>query len=108
MTTTAWTHLPNAVHIDRILAAARANPKRWEAAMDAAGDAGRNAAMDAARDAAFDAARVAAWEAITALIAWDDVAPLLECSPEEVQALAMMGMHAPILMLPAVIALNGE
>ena len=78
MTTTAWAHLPNAQHIDRILAHLEAHPKRWDAARDAAKDAARGAALGAARstasgaarDSARDAARVAAWGAARDA-AWD-------------------------------------
>ena len=79
---TAWAHLPNAQHIDAVLADARKRPGAWGAAQraawgaawgaarDAAGDAAWVAARVAARDAAWDAARVAArgaaWDA-----AWD-------------------------------------
>ncbi len=66
MTTTAWAHLPNAKHIDWVLASAQHNPQAWDAAWDAALDAAWDAALDAARGAALDAARDAARDA-----AWD-------------------------------------
>ena len=71
--TTKWAHLPNAKHIDRVLADLRARPKVWTAAWTAArGDAlggvwaaARDAALyaihGAALDAAWDAVRDAAW-----------------------------------------------
>ena len=62
----AWSHLPNAKHIDAVLADARKRPEAWGAA--------RGAARDAARDAAWDAA----WDAIAALVTWDSSADLLE------------------------------
>ena len=69
MTTTAWAHLPNAAHVDRVLASLKKNPEKWDAAhtvtWDAARDAARSkawiVARDAAQDAARDAARDAAW-----------------------------------------------
>jgi hypothetical protein len=61
--TTAWAHLPNALHIDRILADLKARPDVWGAARDAAWGAARDAAWDAAWDAARDAAWDAAWDA---------------------------------------------
>ena len=131
MTTTPppWAHLPNALHIDRILADLKARPDVWGAALDAALDAARGAAWGAARgaawgvahdargaardaawDAAWDAARGAAWDAawgaIAALVAWDDCSHLLGYTPDEVRALAAIGSPAAILLLPAVIALN--
>ena len=87
---TAWSHLPNAAHIDCVLASVKAHPDSWaavgyaarSAAWSAVWDAARgavrpaayNAAYNAAYDAAYDAARGAArgaaqdaaWDA-----AWD-------------------------------------
>jgi hypothetical protein len=86
MTKTAWHDLPNALHIDRILADLQCNYLAWYAARDAAAeavgdaarDAARYAAWYAARDAARDAARYAAWYAASdaardaaRLVAWD-------------------------------------
>jgi len=70
MTQTEWAHLPNAKHIDWVIASLKANPEKWAAARVAAWDAARVAASvaarNAARDAAYNAAREAAREA-----AWD-------------------------------------
>jgi len=63
MTPTAWEHLPNAKHIDRILADLKKNPNRWSAAWTAEWTAEWNAAMTAARNAAWSAERYAAWDA---------------------------------------------
>jgi len=76
MTQTTWSHLPNAKHIDRIIADLGKNTGAWTAAWDAewyaawnaasadartaARVAARNAAGTAASDAARTAARVAA------------------------------------------------
>jgi hypothetical protein len=54
-----WDYLPNAKHIDAILASFKAHPKEWSAARYAA----RDAAWDAARDAAWSAACSAAYYA---------------------------------------------
>lgn len=56
---TAWAHLPNAAHIDRILTDVKRRPEVWGAALDAVW----NAARAAARGAALDAVRAAAWSA---------------------------------------------
>ena len=110
MTKTPWAHLPNAQHIDAVLADVKARPEVWKAALDAAwgaarsaaGYAARSAAWVAARDVAWDAARRAAWDAawdaagdaartaardaardaIAALVTWDSSADLLECTPD--------------------------
>jgi len=136
MTQTAWDDLPNAKHIDRILADLKKNPDKWNdarsdtrsavwsaaysaamdatysAAMDAAWNAARDAAYSAAMDAAWNAASLAAWtaarRAILALIAYDDCAYLLDEKPEHVQILGLLGNHAAILLYPACVALQKE
>ena len=117
---TAWAHLPNAQHIDAVLADARKRPGAWDAARtaarDAAWDAARDAAWDAAWDAAqcaawgaawgaaWDAARSVAWHAIHALIAWDSSADLLECTPDVLRAMVDLAeppvCHQAALLLP--------
>ena len=88
MTPTAWDDLPNAKHIDRILADLKRNPYNWGAAWTAA----RNAAQDA----------------ILALIAYDDCAYLLDEKPEHVQMLALLGNQAALLLYPACVAMQKE
>ena len=117
--TTAWAHLPNAKHIDRVLDSLRANPGKWRAAKfsatvrlaawsaawsadrDADRDAARDAAWDAAWDADWDADRDAAWPAILALIAYDDCAHMLGSDVGELKILAAFGDPRAILLLPA-------
>jgi hypothetical protein len=119
MKKTAWSHLPNAVHIDRVLASVKAHPDVWGAARNAARFAAwadardaawyaaryaaRSAALNAARYAALNAARYAAWLAIAALIAWDDSAQYLSMTSDQLK----MWYHlterpACLLLLPAV------
>ena len=131
-TTTPWAYLPNAERIDQILGHLLQHPDRWIAAWDATWDAAWNAAwgtawdaaLDAALDAARDAARDAAWVAaggatrgatrvaargaLIALIAWDDCAPILDMPADAVRLLAAVGHHPAVLLLPAVLAMNGE
>ena len=105
--TTAWTHLPNAAHIDRVLAHLKQHPDRWSAARGAAWDAARGAAWDAARGAAWDAARDAARDAIAALVAWDDCAYLLDQTPDFLRGcINLVGDHKAVLLLPAAIAMK--
>ena len=128
--TTDWAHLPNAAHIDRVLASAKANPKHWAlawdkswyAAQDAAWaaawkatrattpwDAVRGAAWnavwavarDAVRDAARGAAQNAVQDALLALIAYDDCAYMLDSDPGELAILAAFGNDRAILLLRA-------
>ena len=122
---TAWSHLPNATHIDRILASVKSHPNVWKAAGEAASwDAARDrawtaageaaswdAARDAARTAALDAARYAAWTAartaIAALVAWDNSAKFLDMTSNELKMWAALSEDpAAILMLPAVMAIE--
>ena len=124
MTTTAWAHLPNAKHIDAVLADVKARPEVWKAAGYAAGYAARSAAWVAALDAAWQAARDAAraaaraaawvaarnvarneaWNAILALIAWDNSADLLDLSPDALRVLIDVAAppvrHQALLLLP--------
>ena len=117
-TTTPWAHLPNAVHINRVIASAKANPDHWAAAWDvvrnAAWDVVRNAAwaeawstvQDAGRTAEYNAAwatavRESVRDAIIALIAYDDCAYMLDSDPGELAILAKFGDPRAILLLPA-------
>ena len=132
MTPTAWADLPNAKHIDRILADLKKNPDKWNAAWnaargtawdaargaawdaawtaawDAVWDATRDATRSAASDAAWTAARTAARGAILALIAYDDCAYLLDEKPEHVQMLALLGNEKALLLYQACVALQKE
>jgi len=123
--TTAWAHLPNAKHIDRVLADLAEHPERWvaarsrdsatgdawteawSAAWDAARDASRGASWSAAWEAVRDAASGVAWDAAVALIAWDHAGELLDLPPDELEAIAKLGVPAAVLLLPASRALNG-
>ena len=116
---TAWSHLPNAVHIDRVLASVAAHPEEWRAAGSAAWGAARDAARFAARDAAwadardaawsaagdaaYDATRVAAWGAIAALVAWDDCSQYLDMTSDQLKVWYHLTERPEcILLLPAV------
>ena len=116
MTKTPWAHLPNAKHIDAVLADARKRPGAWDAARDAARTAAWGAARDAARDAAWNAAWDEAWDeardeardaardAIAALVTWDSSADLLECTPDVLRAMIDLAeppvCHQAALLLP--------
>ena len=117
MTTTAWDHLPNAVHIDRVIASITADPDHWVAAWQAVRDAGRDTARIEAQNmgigAEYDAAWWAVWratrdgvweaarDALLALCAFDDCAYMLDSEPSDISMLAMLGDHMAILLLPA-------
>lgn len=62
----AWSHLPNARHIDWVIKSLKENPKLWYAALDEARDATWDATYNVARDAIQDAVLEAAWQP-----AWD-------------------------------------
>ena len=101
--TTAWSHLPNAAYIDRVLADVSANPKKWSDAYDAAWSDARDAARSDAWDAAWNARG-----AVLALVAYDDCAHLLDGNPEHVHLMALLGSDAAILLYPACVALNKQ
>ena len=112
MNTTKWSHLPNAAHIDAVIASVKANPDDWNAAWDAAQyaalDAARIAARIAVRGVALDAAWYAAWDAVrdavSALVAYDDCAHMLDSEPDDLRILSKLGSNAATLMIPAAIA----
>ena len=72
---TEWSHLPNARHIDRVLASLVSRPEAWAAACDVyrgpgwdtewgvSWNAAQLAARGVGRGAAWDAAHTAAWSA---------------------------------------------
>ena len=132
----SWADLPNAKHIDRILADLKKNPDAWIVAGAArcaawdevAWDAVMNVCARAAEKEAFlSATHCAAWDtalptdrstrnevgagvrsAILALIVFDDCAYLLDEKPEDVLMLALLGIHAAVLLYPACVALQKE
>ena len=125
MTAPAWAHLPNAAHVDRILASLAAHPKKWDTAQTGAHYASRGAARTAARTAAraeawavgrtaawiaawiatrgatWDAARESARTAITALIAWDDCAYMLELPEDALKLLRAVDNEQALLLSAA-------
>jgi len=121
-TLSKWSHLPNASHIDSILASVQSHPDQWAAAWDAvrgaAYDAAWSAAWLAARVAAYDAALVlaassaawdeafdAAWSAILALVAYDHCAQYLDMTSDQLRVWAALSENpAPVLLIPATIA----
>jgi hypothetical protein len=122
----AWSHLANAKHIDRIIAHVKANSGAWaiwaydayDAAYEAAYEASRDAAQDAARGAArgaawrvaYEALRDAAWitvrDALLALVAWDYAGDLMDLPADQVKVLAILGDQAAILLYPAIRAIE--
>jgi hypothetical protein len=127
----AWSHLPNAHHIDRVLESAKSHLEIWSTPWDAvrnrdsahnaawyaATDAARGTAWNAATDAAWDVARNAArgvttvaardaiYDAVKALIAYDDASKYLEMPVEQLRVWAILSeTPAAILLIPAVVA----
>ena len=125
----AWSHLPNAHHIDRVLESAKSHLEIWSTPWDAVRnrDAAHNeawyAATDAAREEAWYAATDAAWDvarnadrgvatargamydAVKALIAYDDASKYLDIPSDKLRVLAILSeTPAAVLLLPAVIA----
>ena len=113
----AWSHLPNAAHIDAVLEDARARPGVWVAASRAAWVVAWAEARAEARAAAQGAGRSAvrdtiSWtvvrDAMRALIAWDESAALLDLTPDALRTIISSCdgdvKHQAVLLLPAVIA----
>lgn len=129
MSSTVWSVLPNAAHIDSILESLKTHPEIWDStenetlivALDAALNAARTAALNAARDASWGSAAYSAraearyatryvgqnaggaLSAIAALVAWDDSAQFLEMDGDALEVYAKLSDDPrAILMLPAV------
>ncbi len=105
---TAWAHLPNAAHIDKVLASLKAHPEKWNAARDATWNATWNAAQTAARDAAWYAAWDAAWYAIAALIAYDDAGQFMKLPAEQLKAMHRLDPHPMYLLLQPAAVIFGK
>jgi hypothetical protein len=132
MTNIAWAHLPNAKHIDYILYDVKVRPGTWAAAQVAASHAASHEARDAAlvaeraavwsaiwaavQDVIFDAVPDAAvntiWDVITALIAWDSSADLLDCTPDVLRTMIDLAeppvCHQAALLLPYAIVRSND
>ena len=131
MTQTEWDCLPNAKHIDQVLASLKSHPKKWRTSSEAAKrditwleawnaawcseDAvGRyniwytawNAANAITYKATYDAAWYAAKGAILALIVYDDCGYMIESEVGELKIIAKLGDPRAILLLPACIIYN--
>ena len=114
--TTAWSNLPNAAHIDRILADVKANPSHW--------DMPRLAEREHIKDdivfadvpgwawymtqqtiykLAYGRSYRIVFDVILALITWDNVSKYLDMSRSQVLEHSILDDKA-VLMLPAVLA----
>ena len=72
MTTTAWAHLPNAAHIDRVIASAIANPEQWADSWDTTWSAVEDVAITAGRDLLIKQGRYSVWLEVREVV-WDVV-----------------------------------
>jgi hypothetical protein len=123
----AWSHLPNARHIDWVIDSVKQHPECWNMSWNTPRNAAWriewnevlgpvtaviwNAARDAIWNAARDATRpgescsLAALGVIIALIAYDDCAHLLDMSSEKLKLWALLSEQpAAVLLVPATIA----
>ena len=111
----AWSHLPNAVHIERILTSFRNNSEQWTGAwcerqlveQHSAWNQVRRDLMSAGwneyRSAALikDVAPVwgTAWDAILALVAYDDSAKYLDLPIDQLKMLYALTEHPACALL---------
>ena len=117
----AWSHLPNAAHIDRVIASAHQHTLIWHESYDADWDEVRTQAQNAVRDrnADWNKSRMSAWyaawdevfmvvaahDAILALVFYDDCAHYLDMPSDKLQVWALVSKRpAAVLLLPSVIA----
>ena len=137
MSDTAWAHLPNAKHIDAVLAYTSTSKPVWGTSWDIVWGPVRDLAWSAAlfavaaqarttthetawtltwrvkRRTEQIAARSVAWHAINALIAWDSSADLLDCTPDVLRAMIDLAeppvRHQAALLLPyAIVRSNAK
>jgi hypothetical protein len=123
---TAWSHLPNAEHIDRVLAHALLFPESWNLPWSDEFIDSLDEAMTTAQESNRDLVWQSAWQApwvnrqnktfpadslrairacICTLIAYDDSSKYLNCSPEKLKMIiSLTEDRAAILMLPAAVA----
>lgn len=120
-----WSLFPNAQHIDRVIASYNATPQRWHDSMKYDSVVASGAFYDAyvvATKKGREGAYKPAWEQITrsnyvrqqgtvlnaivALIAYDNIAYMLQEKPEHVELLAVMDVLGAVLLLPASAVFN--
>ncbi|TFZ81190.1 hypothetical protein [Candidatus Macondimonas diazotrophica] len=127
MTTTPWAHLPNARHIDAVLAYINERPRaasrvdwgtEWDVALNVVNSQLADIALPWRRavrildsvkpfknkDADFGVLRSAARYAICALRKWDEAADLLDLPPDVLRTMADLApepvKHQAVLLLP--------
>ena len=117
----AWDNLPNAKHIDRVLASLQLTPDKWRGRghvwnqphhthlkdREHSRSNERNAVWNATINACGQFMPVT-WDVLRALIAYDDCAYLLDMPADQVKVLALLGMPAAILLYPACVAFEME
>ena len=104
MIATEWAHLPNAVHIDRVIASALANPGHWKETRGETCDTTWSATWDILQEQGRAMVRVAGaatYDPILALCAYDDCAYMIDSDPGELAILAKFGDPRAILLLSA-------
>ena len=125
----AWDHLPNAVHIDRVLASIKSHPKLWDQAWSQVWNQARDQVWHQswyqARDQVWYQAWVQVWKqardqvwvqardqargTILALVAYDDCAKYLNLPIDQLQMLYQLTDHPACLLLqPAVLVFAKE
>ena len=112
---TPWSELPNARHIDWLIASVKANPEKWSRAEDAilnathdagwiairiaARDAINNAIRRSALDATWAMGQASAYDVILALIAYDDCDQYLSMSYEQLLTYAVLSERPQAVLL---------
>jgi hypothetical protein len=117
----AWDHLPNAKHIDRVLASVKANPKEWDQAREQVWAQAWDQAREQAWEQVWEQVWEQAWEqaraeargqvmgALMALVTYDDCAKYLKLPIDQLNMLYQLTEHpACILLQPAVLVFAKE
>lgn len=98
---TAWHNLPNAEHIDRILADLKARHEVWAVARAAVGDAERDVAWAALGAAVWPAARAAVGDAARAAVGDAAWAAARDANKHEARSAAYVAAYDAVLALIA-------
>ena len=124
--TTLWSDLPNAVHIDQVIASFKSNPDQWKelhstsrsracaTAWEVLHYVGqytiRRSAVDSLANIMYkvkqEEVAMAVSSALICLLSYDDCSYMLDSDVEELKILAAFGDERAILLLPACIAFH--
>lgn len=118
---TKWAHLPNALHIDRVLDALKLYPECWAKpgpTWDRGWKTSWEDSVEVRRSTEWIAVHAASWQvspdvvwlmglaSLMCLVAHDDCAHMIDSEVGELKILAALGDQKAMLLLPACMAFH--